>query len=116
MARLYGLLSQACGSLAVALLAVALAVAASRNAFADTGQLCPCPFCDPEDPNYQQCQQQYQQCMQQCQDQRRCLVCDDPCTNFVAVGESCTLNGVPNGGGLACPDTCKCQDTDDCKM
>ncbi len=45
MARLYGLLSQACGSLAVALLAVALAAAASRNAFADTGPVAIGPQC-----------------------------------------------------------------------
>ncbi len=47
MARLYGLLSQASGSLAVALLAIVLAAAASNTAFADVAPG-PCA-CQPEE-------------------------------------------------------------------
>ncbi len=97
MARLYGLLSQASGSLAVALLAVALAAAASRNAFADTGPS-PCA-CLPEETQEE---------------------CDARCLGALCSHGACTTTcgpGVfPQCGTGACDKTQFCKDNCPCKL
>ncbi len=86
MARLYRLLSQASGSLAVALLAVVLAAAASRNAFADVPD--PTPVVD-------------------CPNDCSCFTITSPCYYGQCAGEvqgcdtSCGCTG-PDTGGNAC--------------
>ncbi|HET6575840.1 MAG TPA: hypothetical protein VFG68_19720 [Fimbriiglobus sp.] len=101
MTRLYSLLSQASGSLAVALLAVALVATTNRIAFADS-VTCPC---DPNDPNYQQCQEQ---CIGFCNS--LCAIACGPWGGGPGTGTPCTGSCT----GTGCHFGCGCTQVTNC--
>ncbi len=103
MTRLYRLLSQANGSLAVALLAVALATGATRVAFADVPPD-PCPCLEGETP--EECAERCATGVTDCS-RAFCISTNGGCTSNCD-GKECDANDNTKKCKKSATDACEC--------